>query len=73
MTSTTVRGRAESEDLTTFAQVPRNTATQIIQAQADTSDKGVAAVLGRAGYAQDAATTEKISDGVRSAYKSVSG
>lgn len=36
------------------------------------ADKGVDTVLGKFGYKQDAAMNERISDGVRSAYKSVS-
>lgn len=36
------------------------------------TDKGVDGLLGRAGHKQNAGTTEKISDGIRSAFKKVS-
>ena len=38
----------------------------------DKIDKGVDAILGKAGHKQNAGTTEKISDGIRSAFKKVS-
>ncbi|TXT09907.1 uncharacterized protein COLE_03841 [Cutaneotrichosporon oleaginosum] len=41
--------------------------------QMDALDKGVDAVLGKLGYKQDTATNERISDGVRSAFKSATG
>ncbi|CAK9784441.1 unnamed protein product [Cutaneotrichosporon oleaginosum] len=41
--------------------------------QQDALDKGVDTLLGRMGHAQNAQTTEKISDGVRSAFKSATG
>ncbi|BEJ17019.1 hypothetical protein CspHIS471_0604200 [Cutaneotrichosporon sp. HIS471] len=41
--------------------------------QQDALDKGVNTVLGKMGHAQNAQTTEKISDGVRSAFKSATG
>ncbi|GMK59466.1 hypothetical protein CspeluHIS016_0800720 [Cutaneotrichosporon spelunceum] len=41
--------------------------------QQDALDKGVDMVLGRLGHKQSVAVTEKISDGVRSAYKSATG
>ncbi|BEJ17018.1 hypothetical protein CspHIS471_0604190 [Cutaneotrichosporon sp. HIS471] len=41
--------------------------------QQDALDKGVDMLLGKLGHKQSAAVTEKISDGVRSAYKSATG
>jgi hypothetical protein len=35
-------------------------------------DKGIDSILGKAGHKQNAGTTEKISDGVRSMFKKVS-
>jgi len=35
-------------------------------------DKGVDSILGKAGHKQSGGTTEKISDGIRSAFKKVS-
>ncbi|EIW72798.1 hypothetical protein TREMEDRAFT_58968 [Tremella mesenterica DSM 1558] len=40
--------------------------------QQDALDKGVSAALGKAGHGQSASTTEKISDGLRGAFKKVS-
>ena len=39
--------------------------------EADPIDKGVDGILGKAGHKQNAGTTEKISDGIRSAFKKV--
>ncbi|KAK8865965.1 hypothetical protein IAR55_001114 [Kwoniella newhampshirensis] len=41
--------------------------------QQDALDKGVDGLLKKSGHGQNASTTEKISDGVRSAFKKVSG
>ncbi|BEI86183.1 hypothetical protein CcaverHIS002_0604700 [Cutaneotrichosporon cavernicola] len=41
--------------------------------QQDALDKGVDMLLGKLGHKQSVAVTEKISDGVRSAYKSATG
>lgn len=38
-----------------------------------TIDKGIGSLLTRAGHGQNVQTTEKISDGVRSAFKSATG
>lgn len=36
-------------------------------------DKGVGSILNKAGHGQSASTTEKISDGVRSGFKKLTG
>ncbi|WVW82332.1 hypothetical protein I302_104339 [Kwoniella bestiolae CBS 10118] len=41
--------------------------------QQDALDKGVDYVLGKAGHKQNVSTTEKISDGVRSGFKKLTG
>ncbi|ODO07173.1 hypothetical protein L198_00752 [Cryptococcus wingfieldii CBS 7118] len=41
--------------------------------QQDGLDKGVDAALKKAGHGQNASTTEKISDGVRSVFKKATG
>ncbi|WWD17843.1 hypothetical protein CI109_102287 [Kwoniella shandongensis] len=41
--------------------------------QQDALDKGVDGLLKKSGHGQNASTTEKISDGVRSAFKKVAG
>ncbi|WWC86283.1 uncharacterized protein L201_001156 [Kwoniella dendrophila CBS 6074] len=41
--------------------------------QQDALDKGVDYALGRAGHKQNASTTEKISDGIRSGFKKMTG
>ncbi|GMK59465.1 hypothetical protein CspeluHIS016_0800710 [Cutaneotrichosporon spelunceum] len=41
--------------------------------QQDALDKGVGAVMGKMGYQASASTTETVSDGVRSAFKSATG
>jgi len=43
-----------------------------LRVNTDKIDKGVDAILGKAGHKQNAGTTEKISDGIRSAFKKVS-
>lgn len=47
--------------------------TVILVQSADSSDKGVDQLLGRAGHKQSAGTTEKISDGIRSGFKKLTG
>ena len=37
--------------------------------EADQTDKGIDSILGKAGHKQSGATTEKISDGIRSIFK----
>ncbi|WWC66304.1 uncharacterized protein I206_100205 [Kwoniella pini CBS 10737] len=41
--------------------------------QQDALDKGVDYILGKAGHKQNASTTEKISDGIRSGFKKLTG
>ncbi|KAI9635250.1 uncharacterized protein MKK02DRAFT_43932 [Dioszegia hungarica] len=41
--------------------------------QQDALDKGVNSILGKAGHGQSASTTEKISDGIRSGFKKMTG
>ncbi|RXK42499.1 hypothetical protein M231_00053 [Tremella mesenterica] len=41
--------------------------------QQDALDKGVSAALDKAGHGQSASTTEKISDGLRGAFKKATG
>ncbi|GAA6020015.1 hypothetical protein JCM11491_004898 [Sporobolomyces phaffii] len=39
----------------------------------DALDKGVNTILGKAGHGQSASTTEKISDGIRTGFKKLTG
>ncbi|PWN25897.1 hypothetical protein BDZ90DRAFT_233903 [Jaminaea rosea] len=41
--------------------------------QQDALDKGVDSVLQKSGHGQSASTTEKISDGIRSGFKKLTG
>ncbi|KAK0548021.1 hypothetical protein OC846_003146 [Tilletia horrida] len=41
--------------------------------QQDALDKGIDTILGKSGHKQSGATVEKISDGVRSIFKKVTG
>ncbi|KAK0522340.1 hypothetical protein OC834_006326 [Tilletia horrida] len=52
-------------------QQPNNAGAPV--PQQDALDKGIDAVLKKAGHGQSASTTEKISDGVRSLFKKATG
>ncbi|WVQ62171.1 hypothetical protein V866_006615 [Kwoniella sp. B9012] len=52
---------------------PTATQAQGQTGQQDALDKGVDYVLGKAGHKQNVSTTEKISDGVRSGFKKLTG
>ncbi|WWC58688.1 uncharacterized protein I303_101232 [Kwoniella dejecticola CBS 10117] len=52
---------------------PAATQAQGQTGQQDALDKGVDYVLGKAGHKQNASTTEKISDGIRSGFKKLTG
>ncbi|GAA5900556.1 uncharacterized protein JCM6883_002881 [Sporobolomyces salmoneus] len=49
------------------------TTTQGSAQGGDALDKGVNAALGKAGHGQSASTTEKISDGIRTGFKKLTG
>ncbi|CAD6914573.1 unnamed protein product [Tilletia controversa] len=59
---------------TTTMSAPINNAPAGVGApQQDAFDKGIDAALKKAGHGQNAGTVEKISDGIRSAFKKATG
>lgn len=52
---------------------PAGTTGQTGASNGDALDKGISSILGKSGHAQSGSTTEKISDGVRTGFKKLTG